>query len=72
MAEIKFNPENDGIIISDYVDSTYYWLEFDQDEAILGMFADGSDAPVTIRHDSLYEALAQFAKMIQPEATICQ
>jgi len=56
----SINPEKDGIIISEYCNGTYYFLEFDDHGAVVGSFIDGDMAPTVRKFESVYDAFLHF------------
>jgi hypothetical protein len=63
--EISVNPEKDGMIVSKYCNSTYYFLEFDDNRAVFGSFVDAESSPNIKEFKSVYEAFLYFMMMTQ-------
>ena len=66
--ELSVNPEQNGIIVSKYCDSTYYFLEFDDNQAVFGSFVDAESSPKIKEFKSVYEAFLYFMIMTQGTA----
>ncbi len=63
--QLSINPERNGIIVSEYCNSTYYFLEFGDYNAVFGSFVDDESSPKIKEFESVYEAFLYFMMITQ-------